>query len=60
MAASAKLIKRIVYMCITDIKRNIRSINHRLSGCLYSTKRRYYNYEYIVNEKIKNNHISNV
>jgi hypothetical protein len=47
-------------MCNTDMKRNIRGINHGLSGCLCRIKRRYYNYEYTVNEKIKNNHISNV
>jgi hypothetical protein len=47
-------------MCNTHIKRNIRGINHRLSGCLYHTKSRYYNYKYTVNEKIKNNHISNI
>jgi hypothetical protein len=58
MAAYAILIKRIVYMCNTHIKRIIRGINHRLSGCLYHTKKRYYNYEYTVNEK--NNHISNL
>jgi hypothetical protein len=47
-------------MCKTHRERNIHDINHLLSGCLYRTKRRYYKYEYIVNEKIKNNHISNL
>jgi hypothetical protein len=47
-------------MCNTDIKRNIRGINHRLLGCLCRIKRQYYNYKYNVNEKIKNNHISNI
>jgi hypothetical protein len=28
-------------------------MNHFLLGCLYRTNKRYYKYEYIVNEKIK-------